>query len=97
MDACRPFGTNKDKDRRRNPAAGKRWPIYRLRMCRSIVRLRDHDEVADEEEIRAAALQFVRKISGYRSPSQRNEEAFNRAVEDVAHASQHLLAAITQR
>jgi hypothetical protein len=65
-------------------------------MCRSIVRLRDHDEIADDEEIRAAALQFVRKISGYRSPSQRNEEAFNRAVDDIAHVSQHLLEAITQ-
>ena len=47
-------------------------------MCRSIVRLRDHDDIATDEEIRAAALQFVRKISGYRTPSQRNEEAFNR-------------------
>jgi hypothetical protein len=65
-------------------------------MCRSIVRLRDHDEIAADEEIRAAALQFVRKISGYRSPSQRNEEAFNTAVEDIAHVSQHLLEAITQ-
>lgn len=65
-------------------------------MCRSIVRLRDHDEIADDEEVRAAALQFVRKISGYRSPSQRNEEAFNRAVDDIAHVSQHLLEAITQ-
>jgi hypothetical protein len=65
-------------------------------MCRSIVRLRDHDEIADDAEIRAAALQFVRKISGYRAPSQRNEEAFNRAVADIAHVSQHLLEAITQ-
>lgn len=65
-------------------------------MCRSIVRLRDHDEIAKDEEIRAAALQFVRKISGYRAPSQRNGEAFNRAVEDIAHVSQHLLEAITQ-
>ena len=66
-------------------------------MCRSIVRLRDHDEIAEDAEIRAAALQFVRKISGYRSPSQRNEEAFNRAVDDIAHTSHHLLEAITQR
>ena len=49
-------------------------------MCRSILRLRDHDEIATDEEIRAAALQFVRKISGYRTPSARNEEAFNRAL-----------------
>ena len=64
-------------------------------MCRSIVRLRDHDDIAAEDEIRAAALQFVRKISGYRVPSQRNEEAFNRAVDEVAHASRHLLEAVT--
>ena len=64
-------------------------------MCRSIVRLRDHDDIATDDEIRAAALQFVRKISGYRTPSQRNEEAFNRAVDEIAHASQHLLEAVT--
>ena len=63
-------------------------------MCRSILRLRDHDEIASDEEIRAAALQFVRKISGYRQPSPRNEEAFNRAVEEIAHSSQHLLEAV---
>ena len=66
-------------------------------MCRSIVRLRDHDEIANDDEIRAAALQFVRKISGYRAPSQRNQEAFNRAVEEIAHTSHHLLEAITAR
>ena len=64
-------------------------------MCRSIVRLRDHDDIAADDDIRAAALQFVRKISGYRTPSQRNEEAFNRAVDEVAHASRHLLEAVT--
>lgn len=69
---------------------------YRLAMCRSIVRLRDHDEIADDDEIRAAALQFVRKISGYRVPSQRNEEAFNSAVDEIAHASHHLLEAVTR-
>jgi len=63
-------------------------------MCRSIVRLRDHDEIATDEEIRAAALQFVRKISGYRAPSRHNEEAFNRAVDEIAHASHHLLEAV---
>ncbi|HYI23696.1 MAG TPA: DUF2277 domain-containing protein [Candidatus Limnocylindrales bacterium] len=63
-------------------------------MCRSIVRLRDHDDIATDEEIRAAALQFVRKISGYRTPSARNEEAFNKAVEEIAHSSQHLLEAV---
>jgi hypothetical protein len=63
-------------------------------MCRSIVRLRDHDEIAADEEVRAAALQFVRKISGYRKPSAANEEAFNRAVDEIAHTSQHLLEAV---
>ena len=65
-------------------------------MCRSIVRLRDHDELASEEEIRAAALQFVRKISGYRKPSQRNEAAFEDAVAEIADSSHRLLHAITQ-
>ena len=67
---------------------------YPRTMCRSILRLRDHDEIATDEEIRAAALQFVRKISGYRTPSARNEEAFNRAVDEIAHSSQHLLEAV---
>jgi hypothetical protein len=65
-------------------------------MCRSIVRLRDHDQLAADDEIRAAALQFVRKISGYRVPSRRNEEAFERAVEEIAHSSRHLLEAVTR-
>ena len=65
-------------------------------MCRSIVRLRDHDELASEEEIRAAALQFVRKISGYRVPSKKNEEAFEEAVAEIADASHRLLHAVTR-
>jgi hypothetical protein len=65
-------------------------------MCRSIVRLRDHDQLAADDEIRAAALQFVRKISGYRVPSKRNEEAFERAVDEIAHSSRHLLEAVTR-
>jgi hypothetical protein len=65
-------------------------------MCRSIVRLRDHDELASDDEIRAAALQFVRKISGYRKPSQRNEGAFAEAVAEIAESSHRLLHAITQ-
>ena len=64
-------------------------------MCRSIKTLRGLDEPATEEEIRAAALQFVRKVSGYRAPSRRNEEAFNAAVDDVADASRRLLGAVT--
>ncbi len=60
-------------------------------MCRSIKTLRRPDEPATDEEIRAAALQFVRKVSGYRAPSRKNEEAFNAAVDEVASASQRLL------
>ena len=60
-------------------------------MCRSIKTLRRPDETATEEEIRAAALQFVRKVSGYRTPSRKNEEAFNAAVDEVASASRRLL------
>jgi len=60
-------------------------------MCRSIKTLRRPDEPATDEEVRAAALQFVRKISGYRAPSRRNAAAFERAVDEVAAASRRLL------
>ena len=60
-------------------------------MCRSIKTLRNAEIPATEEEIRAAALQFVRKISGYRKPSRANEAAFERAVEEVADATSKLL------
>jgi hypothetical protein len=63
-------------------------------MCRSIKTLRREDEPATEDEIRAAALQFVRKVSGYRQPSRRNQEAFETAVEAIAVSSQHLLLAL---
>jgi len=63
-------------------------------MCRSIKQLRGTDP-ATEEEIRAAALQFVRKVSGYRQPSRANSEAFDQAVQDVSDASARLLEAIT--
>ena len=69
---------------------------YRLAMCRSIVTLRRPDDLASDAEIHAAALQFVRKISGYRSPSRRNQEAFERVVDEVAHASRHLLQAVAR-
>lgn len=64
---------------------------YNWGMCRSIKQLRRKDDPATEEEIRAAALQFVRKVSGYRAPSQKNEGAFNAAVDDVAEASRRLI------
>ena len=63
-------------------------------MCRSIKTLRRPDEPATDEEIRAAALQFVRKVSGYRAPSKKNAEAFDAAVDDVTEASKRLLAAV---
>ena len=63
-------------------------------MCRSIKTLRRADEPPTDEEIRAAALQFVRKISGYREPSRRNAEAFGAAVDEVARASTRLLDAV---
>jgi hypothetical protein len=60
-------------------------------MCRSIVTLRRADRPATDEEVRAAALQFVRKVSGYRSPSRANRAAFDACVEAVATASRLML------
>ena len=60
-------------------------------MCRSIKTLRSAEEPATDEEIRAAALQYVRKVSGYRQPSRKNEQAFERAVAAVTEASKVLL------
>ena len=60
-------------------------------MCRNIRTLYNFDPPATEEEVRSAALQYVRKISGFNKPSRANEEAFERAVHAVAHASMHLL------
>ena len=60
-------------------------------MCRSIKQLRNVEIPATEEEIRAAALQFVRKVSGYRKPSKANQAAFDSAVIEVAAATQKLL------
>ena len=66
-------------------------------MCRSIKTLRRSDTPATDEEVHAAALQFVRKISGYRKPSRANEEAFNRAVDEIALASRALLESLVVR
>jgi len=60
-------------------------------MCRNIRTLYNFEPPATEDEVRAAALQYVRKISGYRKPSQANEAAFERAVEAVTAASLQLL------
>ncbi len=65
-------------------------------MCRSIKRLREGTVPASEEEIREAARQYVRKVSGFSKPSARHEEAFEAAVEEVATASRRLLEAVTQ-
>ena len=66
-------------------------------MCRSIKTLRRPDEPATEKEIREAALQFVRKVSGYRVPSRANGPAFEAAVDEVAEASRRLLDAVAPR
>jgi hypothetical protein len=63
-------------------------------MCRSIKRLRNADQPATDEELRAAALQFVRKISGFRQPSKGNQLAFDAAVDDVTLAATRLLQAL---
>ena len=63
-------------------------------MCRNIKTLFNFDPPAAEEEIRAAALQFVRKISGFNAPSKANAAAFDRAVEEVAETARRLLASL---
>ena len=60
-------------------------------MCRAIKTLHNFSPPATTDEIRASSLQFVRKLSGFTKPSKVNEATFNRAVDDVAHAAQHLL------
>jgi hypothetical protein len=60
-------------------------------MCRSIKTLRRADGPASDEEVAAAALQYIRKVSGYRAPSQRNTKAFDAAVSEVGRASRRLL------
>jgi hypothetical protein len=63
-------------------------------MCRNIKTLHNFDPPVTDEEIRASALQFVRKLSGFTRPSKANEPAFNRAVDRVAHAAHELLHAL---
>ena len=64
-------------------------------MCRNIKTLANFAPPATEEEIRASALQFVRKLSGMNQPSRANETAFNRAVEDVTEAAARLIVSLT--
>ena len=63
-------------------------------MCRNIRNLHNFAPPASTDEVRDAALQYVRKISGFTKPSQANAEAFERAVDEVAHVSRHLLEAL---
>jgi hypothetical protein len=63
-------------------------------MCRNIKTLFNFDPPASEEEVRAASLQFVRKLSGFHEPSRANETAFNEAIEEVAVVAQKLLGAL---
>lgn len=66
-------------------------------MCRNIKTLHNFSPPATNDEIRASSLQFVRKLSGFTKPSQANEEAFNRAVDEVAHAARHLLDSLVTK
>ena len=75
------------------PASNLR-ALYATTMCRNIRTLYNFDPPATEEEVRAAALQYVRKISGFNKPSRANQEAFERAVDAVASASMQLLDAL---
>src|SRR6266704_711184 len=63
-------------------------------MCRSIKTLHNFSPPATNDEIRASSLQFVLMLSGFTKPSRENEEAFKRAVDDVAHAAHHLLESL---
>jgi hypothetical protein len=65
-------------------------------MCRSIKVLRRPEEPATPEEVSQAALQFVRKISGFNKPSKVNQEAFDKAVREISEASQRLLEQVTR-
>jgi hypothetical protein len=74
-------------------------PIYYWRsrepeMCRNIRTLFNFEPPATEDEIRASALQFVRKLSGFNKPSKTNEEAFNRAVDEVTEAARRLIQSL---
>ncbi|HEX2259974.1 MAG TPA: DUF2277 domain-containing protein [Actinomycetota bacterium] len=66
-------------------------------MCRSIKTLRSAGSPPSQEEVRAAALQFVRKISGYRQPSKTNREAFESAVDEISDSAERLLMNLVTR
>jgi hypothetical protein len=64
-------------------------------MCRNIHQLHNFEPPATTDEVRAAALQYVRKVAGTAKPSQANQEAFDAAVAEISHATQHLLDHLT--
>ena len=66
-------------------------------MCRSIKQLRQPDQPISEDDIHAAALQYIRKVSGYRRPSRANQAAFDQAVLDVANVTCTLLENLIER
>ena len=66
-------------------------------MCRSIKPLRLPDRPATEQEIQEAALQYVRKVSGYRKPSKANEEAFQKAIDEIAESTRKMLEELTPK
>ena len=66
-------------------------------MCRNIKKLRNPDSSPTDEELQEAALQYIRKISGYRTPSRANQAAFQKAVEEVAAASRRLFDGLLVR
>lgn len=76
-------------------ASGRRLTDNRKCMCRNIKTLFNFDPPATDEEIRAASLQFVRKLSGFNAPSKANEAAFNQAIEDVAAVARRLIDSLT--
>ena len=87
---------------RRSATAGARTASltaepYPVRMCRNITELRGLEPVATDEEMTAAARQYVRKVSGIAKLNDSNSDAFERAVAEVAHATGHLLAALPPR
>ena len=66
-------------------------------MCRNIRPLFNFEPEVSDEEVRAAALQYVRKVSGFTKPSQANQEVFEHAVEEIAHITMHLLEDLTTK
>ena len=79
------------------PAIAGENPIPSENMCRNIKTLYNFDPPATDDEIRASALQFVRKLSGFTKPSKANEAAFDRAVDDVAAVARELIDSLTTK